>query len=359
MASVELSLLAACSEAEIAIMRLLERPCPPGFHGFRCDLRWDLHDRFLPQPKRWLRQWNASAAQPVNCQRALFDAFAAVLTRAHWEQEWDAQPFRISATPPRTIGKMLHQLITANYFHLTAGSGRRPLRQTPAPGSHIRPLPQPGFRWNVLDYGGGGREEIAYDRLTTMPGNVFSRPLSSGSRCAGVRAAWHCLWQRFPGQTLPPSVPPSSPIGTAALALYNLSMSGQQADGAVQYILASVVANVFTTITPQTREYLRSHLVSLCHREGPRCGRDGGEGATPVAAVHFRQGDSCDVHSSSAGPFNAMFALNKEKGVLERTSFRYCYHWSVYREQLQLLQQMYGVRTVLIATDDHTGGTLR
>ena len=63
-------------------------------------------------------------------------------------------------------------------------------------------MPDPGFRWNVLDYGGGTREEIDYKRLTTMAGNVFSRPLSTGARCAGVRAAWHCLWQRFPSQDL-------------------------------------------------------------------------------------------------------------------------------------------------------------
>ena len=77
--------------------------------------------------------------------------------RVHWEQEWDAQPFRIAAVPPRTMGKMLHQLITANYYHLTLGGARPPLRRVPAPGSRMRPLPQPGFRWNVLDYGGARR----------------------------------------------------------------------------------------------------------------------------------------------------------------------------------------------------------
>jgi len=41
------------------------------------------------------------------------------MTAAHWEVEWDAQPFRIAATPPRTIGKMLHQLAMVNYYHLT------------------------------------------------------------------------------------------------------------------------------------------------------------------------------------------------------------------------------------------------
>ena len=45
----------------------------------------------------------------VNCQRGFFEALAQRMTLAHWEVEWDAQPFRISAVPPRTIGKMIHQ----------------------------------------------------------------------------------------------------------------------------------------------------------------------------------------------------------------------------------------------------------
>ena len=99
---------------------------PRGTHGFDCEEQWGLNDRFLPSPERWLRQWNASARAVVNCQRGFFDAFAARLTRAHWEVEWDAQPFRISAVPPRTIGKMIHQLVTANFFHFTLGQRDRP-----------------------------------------------------------------------------------------------------------------------------------------------------------------------------------------------------------------------------------------
>ena len=59
----------------------------------------------------------------------------AITTRYHcahiilgaWEVEWDAQPFRISAVPPRTIGMMLHQLVTANYYHMTLRPGARVL----------------------------------------------------------------------------------------------------------------------------------------------------------------------------------------------------------------------------------------
>eukprot|EP00966_Prymnesium_polylepis_P107993 2500893-Prymnesium_polylepis.1 len=74
---------------------------------------------------------------------------------------------------------MLHQLVTVNYYHLTLGrEARPPLRRGSLPGLSYRRMPQPGFRWNILDFGGGGREEIDYDRVTTMAGNVFSRPLS-------------------------------------------------------------------------------------------------------------------------------------------------------------------------------------
>ncbi|KAL1522345.1 hypothetical protein AB1Y20_017337 [Prymnesium parvum] len=351
--------LDACTEQEAPILRLLHWPCPGGVHGFRCDVRWDLQDQFLPTPRRWLRQWNASRGRAVDCQRGLFDALAEVITRQHWEQEWDAQPFRIAAAPPRTMGKMVHQLVTANYFHLTSGPSRRPLRRAALPGSYIRALPQPGFRWNVLDYGGGTRQEIDYKQLTTMRGNVFSRPLSTGKRCAGVRAAWHCLWQRFPGQTLRPAPAAGTPIGDAAVALYNLSMSGKRQDGLVQYIVASVVANVFTTVTPQVHDYIREHLRKQCHRGGPHCGGTMDELSTPIAAVHVRHGDSCDRHAKEAGPFNAMFAFDKKLGKLERTSYRYCYDWSVYRQQLETLQRLYNVRTVILATDDHTGTIIR
>ena len=358
-AKVKLGLLDGCAEDDVPILRLLRRPCPSGTHGFGCDIRWDLHDNFLPKPKRWLRQWNASKAAAVDCQGGFFAAFADVLTRAHWEQEWDAQPFRIGATPPRTMGKMLHQLVTANYFHLTAGTNRRNLRLGGVPGAGIRKLPQPGFRWNVLDYGGGGREEIDYKRLTTMPGNVFSRPLAAGSRCAGVRAAWHCLWQRFPSQSVPPAPASRSPVGLAAEGLYNLSLSGRRPDGLVQYLVAAGVVSVFTQPTTMTRAYLRDHLRAICHRGGPHCGGSADEKATPVAAVHVRLGDSCDRRSSTPGPWNAMFAEDPKSGKLERTTFRYCYAWPVYRAALAELQQAYGVRTVLLATDDHTGTVVR
>ena len=142
-----------CTEDDVPILKLLRSACPAGMHGYGCDTRWDVHDSFLPRPRRWLKQFNtsrvrAAASAGVDCQRAFFDAFGAQLIAAHWEQEWDAQPFRISATPPRTIGKMLHQIITANYYHLTLGpEARPPLRRDPAPGHGSKPLPQPGFRW--------------------------------------------------------------------------------------------------------------------------------------------------------------------------------------------------------------------
>ena len=37
----------------------------------------------------------------------------------------------------------------------------------------------------------------------------------------------------------------------------------------------------------------------LCHRGGPHCGGTADEQRTPVAAVHVRQGDSCDRHSDT------------------------------------------------------------
>jgi hypothetical protein len=254
-----------CTEDDVPILRLLRRPCAPGYHGFACDVRWEMHDEFLPKPRRWVRQWNASFGAAVDCQRGFFDAYAEVLSRVHWEQEWDAQPFRIAAVPPRTMGKMVHQLVTANFYHFTLGPERRPpLRRIAAPGSHFKPLPQPGFRWNVLDYGGGGREEIDYKRLTTMAGNVFSRPLAASTRCAalGVRAAWHCLWTRFPN-TLPQraSPAPRSAVGTAAVELYNLSLAGRRHDGAVQYLTVAGVMRAFTM--PTVRGLAPSRLPAL------------------------------------------------------------------------------------------------
>ena len=361
------SALDRCTTDDVPILRLLERPCEAGFHGFGCDVRWDLQDQFLPKPRRWLNQFNRSSRADVDCQRAFFDAFATLLTRMHWEQEWDAQPYRIAAVPPRTMGKMVHQLVTANYYHLTLGpENRPPLRMAPVPGAHFRRaefgrsgMPQPGFRWNVLDYGGGMREEIDYKRLITMPGNVFSRPLSTGKRCASVRAAWHCLWQRFPSQHLDPSPSRSTALAEAAMGLYNLSMSGKRQDGLVQYLAVSGVQNVFTQVTSQVRQYMREHLKAVCHRGGPYCGGSLDEQRTPIAAVHVRQGDSCDRVVDFTGPWNAMWEYDKTKGRMERVPRRNCYSFKVYLDQLLTLQSMYGVRTVMLATDDHTGRILR
>jgi hypothetical protein len=218
-----------------------------------------LNDRFLPEPREWLKEWNASVRTVVDCQRGFFDALADRFTRAHWEVEWDAQPFRISAVPPRTIGKMIHQLVTANYFHLTLPPHQRPpLRRTPLPGSTYLRTSQPGFRWNVLDYG---------------MGNVFSDPLATGHRCEGVRSAWHCVWQRFPHQQsvrTPPSA--KSALGQAAQALYNTSMSGSHAHSVLQYLVIGGVSQVFSELAPAAREYLSTHLTMLCHVPGPHCG---------------------------------------------------------------------------------------
>ena len=57
----------------------------------------------------------------------------------------------------------------------------------------------------------------------------------------------------------------------------------------------------------------------------------------------------------SAGPFNSMFAWDAKKGRNERVGFRYCYTWGVYLAQLEELKRKYGVRTVLLATDDADG----
>ena len=186
-AELERAALAACTPGDVPILGVMRSPCPPGMHGYGCKVRWDLGDRFVPEGGRWLSEFNASHRAVVNCQRGFFDAFAERLARAHWETEWDAQPFRIAAAPPRTIGKMMHQLTTANYFQLTSSPTqqdknhkRLPLRSEAAPGSHYVRMPDPGFRWNVLDYG---------------KGNIFADPLRHGTRCAKSHSAWHCLWQ--------------------------------------------------------------------------------------------------------------------------------------------------------------------
>ena len=299
LAQAEAQALSRCTEADVPILALLRKACPDGMHGYDCDVRWGLDDSFLPTPRRWLDEWNASARAVVNCQRGFFDALTARFTRAHWEVEWDAQPFRIAAVPPRTIGKMIHQIVTANYFHLTLPPSKRPpLRQSPLPGWSYLKTTQPGFRWNVLDYGAD---------------NVFADPLSSGDRCKGAsHGAWHCIWQRFPQQTSPRTPPPrGSPLDKAAHELYNLSMTGRRERSMLQYLLVSGVSQVFSEPTDQTRDYLRDHLKLLCHVAGPHCGGTPAQLATPVAAIHVRRGDSCDRERDEKG--NSMFAWNAKR----------------------------------------------
>ena len=282
-AELERAALAACTPGDVPILGVMRSPCPPGMHGYGCKVRWDLGDRFVPEGGRWLSEFNASHRAVVNCQRGFFDAFAERLARAHWETEWDAQPFRIAAAPPRTIGKMMHQLTTANYFQLTSSPTqqdknhkRLPLRSAAAPGSHYVRMPDPGFRWNVLDYG---------------KGNIFADPLRHGTRCAKSHSAWHCLWQvltltptptltlalalalsptlsptlapaptltlsawhwlwqRFPHQRAARSAPPpESALGTAADELYNLSRSGRATRRLVQYLIMTGVTQVEAAI---------------------------------------------------------------------------------------------------------------
>ena len=69
----------------------------------------------------------------------------------------------------------------------------------------------------------------------------------------------------------------------------------------------------------------------------------------------MRHGDSCDRTRDEQGPFNSMFAWDAKKGKNERVGFRYCYTWRVYLQQLREMQRRYGVRTVLLATDDAKG----
>ena len=44
---------------------------------------------------------------------------------------------------------------------------------------------------------------------------------------------------------------------------------------------------------------------------------------------------------------------------MDRVGFRYCYSWAVYAAMLRELQREYGVRTVLLMTDDSTGKVLQ
>ena len=291
--------LERCTVADVPILRLLHKPCPDGKHGFDCKARWDLLDKFLPDPDRWLREWRAARHAVLDCPRAFFATFAQRLDDAHFEAEWDAQPFRIVPAPPRTIGKMLHQLVTANYYHLTR-AGRHPTRRAPLPGENYLRAGTPGFRWNVLDTG-------AQD-------NVLWRALRNGRRCTDERVAWHCLWERFPTRRRwDAAVSDGSALGIAADQLYNTSLAGEHPRGMVQYLVAAGVAAVFTRPAPALDRYLRDHLRVICHKPGPYCGRAGGEGSGPVAAVHVRHGDSCDRHRDQPGPFNAMFAPDPKK----------------------------------------------
>lgn len=302
----------------------------------------------MPEPERWLGEWRAARTAAAGCQRAFFDAFADRLARAHWELEWDAQPFRISASPPRTLGKMLHQLVTANYFHLTHPS-RPPLRRAQLRGEQFHPLAgrQPGFRWQVLD------------TADSLVGRALGRDGDAGCAVTAGRAAWHCVWQRFPYQraTRPPP-PAGTALGGAAEALYNASLAGSTREGGmVQYLVAAGVMKSFSEPTSSVISYLRRARRVLCHRGGPHCGGSADELATPVAALHVRHGDSCDRMRTQSGPFNSMWSSD-EHGNATRIGYRYCYAWSVYLGELRRLQRDYNVRTVLVATDDATGGVL-
>ena len=154
-AELERMALAACTPTDVPILGVMRSPCPPGMHGYDCKVRWDVNDRFVPEGRRWMAEFNASHRAVVNCQRGFFDAFAERLARAHWETEWDAQPFRLAATPPRTIGKMMHQLTTVRHATTVAAAAQpqpepeafaRSLRPRPAPEAcarSLRPRPAP------------------------------------------------------------------------------------------------------------------------------------------------------------------------------------------------------------------------
>ena len=71
--------LAGCAEADVPMLRrLLRSPCRDGMHGFDCDVRWDLEDRFLPPSERWQAEWRAAKKAVVDCQRGFFAAFEEV-----------------------------------------------------------------------------------------------------------------------------------------------------------------------------------------------------------------------------------------------------------------------------------------
>ena len=80
----------------------------------------------------------------------------------------------------------------------------------------------------------------------------------------------------------------------------------------VQYVIMTGVTQVFSEPTPEVQAYVRDNLRVLCHVSGPHCGGGADAQRTPVAAVHVRQGDSCDRHRDTAGPFNSMFAWDEK-----------------------------------------------
>ena len=123
-------------------------------------------------------------------------------------------------------------------------------------------MPDPGFRWNVLDYGKGN---ILADALRHSSG--------APPRCSESHAAWHCLWQRFPHQRAGRGAPPpDSALGTAADELYNLSRSGRATRRLVQYLIMTGVTQVFSEPTTEATRYVKDSMRLLCHRGGPHCG---------------------------------------------------------------------------------------
>ena len=61
-------------------------------HGFDCDVRWDLEDRFLPPSERWQAEWRAAKKAVVDCQRGFFAAFEEV--RAQIRRNYSARNSR-------------------------------------------------------------------------------------------------------------------------------------------------------------------------------------------------------------------------------------------------------------------------
>ena len=66
LAAAEAKALSRCEEADVPVLRLLRSLCRNNWHGYGCADKWGLEDRFLPDPARWLLEWNASGA----CARA-------------------------------------------------------------------------------------------------------------------------------------------------------------------------------------------------------------------------------------------------------------------------------------------------